>query len=68
MHVELKVKEAEERNVTYVLRRVILHLQLDAGALACDEHTADNTHLRPYFSALANDETFCRRPTVVVVI
>ena len=68
MHVKLKVKEGEGHNATYVLRRGILHLQLDAGALACDEHTADNTRLCPYFSALANDETFCRKPTVAVII
>ena len=43
-------------------------MQLHTGALACDEHTADNTRLCPYFSALANDETFRRRPTVQSVV
>ena len=43
MHVKLKVKEGEERNTTHFLRRVILYLQLHAGALACDEHTANNS-------------------------
>ena len=53
---------------TYFLRRVVLYLQLDAGALACDEHTADNTRLRPDLAALSNDETFRRRPTVLLLL
>ena len=57
----------EENDRTYFLRRVALHLQLDAGALTCDEHTADNTRLRPDFAALAN-ETFRHRPTVLVIV
>ena len=47
---------------------MVLHLRLDASALACDEHTADNTRLRPDFAGLASEETFRSRPTVLVIV
>ena len=52
---------------TYFLRRLVLHLQLDAGESACDEHTANNTRLSPDFAALTNDETFRPRLTMLVI-
>ena len=56
------------RKSTHILRRVVPRLQLVAGESACDEHTADNTRLCPDFTALADNETFRRRPTALVVV
>jgi hypothetical protein len=47
---------------------VILHLQLDAGALACHKHAADNSALDPDLAALTNDEGLGRWPRVIAQV
>ena len=69
MRLSVSAMWREGRNDrTHFLCRVVLHLQLDAGALACDKHTADNTRLRPDLAALSNNETLRRRPTVLLLL
>ena len=61
-------KARQKSGGTYFLRGVILHLELDASTLACDEHTAEDTGLRPNLAALADNKTFWCGPVVQTII